>query len=143
MATSTPRLTQNDVLVLEVIRGEGEPHHLTAAEIFDRLRRRQHAVGFATVHRSLARLVELELVMHIDVPGLNAALYEYVRPPHSHFTCERCGETVDVSVTVPASVSDRAQAELGVQVTEATVFFRGMCTRCGEQAAQRRKLLER
>ncbi|MGP6157893.1 MAG: transcriptional repressor, partial [Vulcanimicrobiaceae bacterium] len=53
MATLTHRLTQNDALVLEAIRGEGEPHHLTAADIFDRLRRRHHTVGFATVHRSL------------------------------------------------------------------------------------------
>jgi Fur family ferric uptake transcriptional regulator/Fur family peroxide stress response transcriptional regulator len=140
MATLSHRLTQNDGLVLDVIRGEGEPHHLTAADIFDRLRRRQQAVGFATVHRALARLVELELVMRIDVPGLNAALYECARPAHSHFTCERCGETVDVGVTVPASLSHRAQEVLGVQVAEATVFFRGRCNRCSEHTAQRGEL---
>ena len=139
MALLPHRLTQNDALVLEVIRGEGEPHHLTAADIFERLRRAQHAVGFATVHRALARLVELELVMRIDVPGLNAALYEHARAAHSHFTCERCGETVDVGVTAPASVSNRAQEELGVRVAEAVVFFRGLCLRCAPASGARRK----
>ncbi|MFY9778902.1 MAG: transcriptional repressor [Candidatus Baltobacteraceae bacterium] len=142
MATLSHRLTQNDAVVLEVIRGEGEPHHLTAADIFDRLRRRHHAVGFATVHRALARLVELELVMRIDVPGRNAALYECARPAHSHFTCARCGETVDVGVTVPDSVADRAREILGAHVAEATVFFRGTCVRCRERPSPRAEVLD-
>jgi Fur family ferric uptake transcriptional regulator/Fur family peroxide stress response transcriptional regulator len=142
MASLTHRLTANDALVLEVMRGEGEPHHLTAADVFERLRRLRHAVGFATVHRALARLVELELIMRIEVPGLNAALYEHARPPHSHFTCKRCGETVDVDVTVPDALAERAQTELGVRVADATIFFRGLCAACGEHAAALRKPLE-
>ena len=86
-------LPSNYQTLLEVIEAAGHGKHLTAHEVWIRARERQPRIGFATVHRGLARLHETGAVLKIDVPGGGGAVYEPAASTHAHFRCRSCGAT--------------------------------------------------
>lgn len=128
--TSTERLPRNHWTVLTAIREAGNGTHLTAQDVFLRARAAQPKLGFATVHRALARLHELGLVLKLDVPGAASAVYEPATSPHAHFRCTRCGSIDDVDFAVPpdllAQLADRHRIEIEAEATT----FAGRCAGC-------------
>lgn len=68
------------------------PGHLSAEDVAGQLAEKGHAVGLATVYRTLDLLVESQLVVERDF-GEGFRRFEPARdePPHYHLTCEVCG----------------------------------------------------
>lgn len=67
--------------------------HLTAREIFDRLRRKQPNVSFDTVYRNLAILRDLHVVHQLDFrDGWSRYELNRQKDHHHHMVCLKCGE---------------------------------------------------
>lgn len=117
------RLTPQRRVVLSAFDGE----HLSAGEVYDRVRRELPSLARATAYNALSDLVEAGLLQIIEVKG--ARLYDTnLDPSHHHFHCRRCGGIYDVDV----------EGELGISgdeeftVDRRTVVFTGLCPRCAE-----------
>jgi Fe2+ or Zn2+ uptake regulation protein len=123
-------LPQNYRTVLDVVEQAGPGTHLTAQEIWVRARSRAPRLGFATVHRALARLHALGTVMKIGVPGEASAVYEPAASAHAHFRCSGCGDISDFDYTVPARARRELAERHGVAIEHETVTFAGRCARC-------------
>ncbi|HTW85152.1 MAG TPA: transcriptional repressor [Candidatus Sulfotelmatobacter sp.] len=131
MSTADPTdLAPNYRTLLEVVEEAGHGNHLTAQEIWLRARARQPRIGFATVHRGLARLHEQGAVMKIDVPGEASAVYEPAAPPHAHFRCATCGTIADLDFAVPAATRRALAERYGVAIEDEAVTFTGRCSTC-------------
>jgi Fe2+ or Zn2+ uptake regulation protein len=126
-------LPANYRTVLGVVEQAGMGTHLSAQDIWLRARTLQPRLGFATVHRSLARLVELGAVMKLDVPGTAGAVYEPGGSPHAHFRCTECGAIADFAFAVPADALRALAAEHHVAIDSETVTFTGRCQNCAER----------
>jgi Fe2+ or Zn2+ uptake regulation protein len=129
-ATARVRLPHNYFTILEAIHGVAEGAHLTAQDVFERARRAQPRLGFATVHRGLARLCDLGFVLKVDVPGASCAVYERATEAHAHFRCTHCGAISDVDFSVPAELLAALAARHGVEIAAESTTFAGRCASC-------------
>jgi len=86
------RWTRQREAVYEVIQQAEK--HLTAQEIYDRVRERLPGIAYATVYNALAYLQEAGLVRTLNVGG-GPTLYDRRTERHDHVVCRRCGKVVD------------------------------------------------
>jgi len=128
--SSDLRLPPNYQIVLDVVNDLGPGAHLCAQEIFGRARARQPRIGFATVHRSLARLSELGYVLKLDIPGAPSAIYEPATTPHAHFRCTACGTIADLEFALPEATRATIAAQHGMRIDHEAVTFAGLCGSC-------------
>ena len=111
---------------------------LTAREMADELRDRGHAVGVATVYRTLDLLTAMHLVQRLDVGG-GSARYEPALPDgehhHHHLVCDSCGRVTPFS----DERLERAIHDLGDRVDYRVgahdVVLRGTCPSCAKSAS--------
>jgi Fur family ferric uptake transcriptional regulator len=138
--TGQPRLPHNYELIREIVLAAGRGSHQTAGDIFQKARERRPAIGYATVHRGLARLCELGAILKIEIPSGDAAWYEPPAPTHAHLFCIRCAGLVDVDyVTSQRTLRLLAERE-GLRIAAADVTFRGLCRACTAVAANAAEL---
>ncbi|MDP9105016.1 MAG: transcriptional repressor [Candidatus Eremiobacteraeota bacterium] len=130
MARAGRSLSPNYQTVLDVIEHAGPGTHLSAYQIWERARKVKPRIGFATVHRGLARLHGSGGIMKIDLPGEASTFYEPLSHAHAHFRCSSCGSLKDLAYEVPTN----ALAELGRRhdctIDDASVYFSGRCAGC-------------
>jgi Fur family ferric uptake transcriptional regulator len=104
---------------------------LSAQEIHDELRRRERAVGLASVYRALDVMAGLGLVHRIDVSGV--ACYEPADPSgehHHHAICSTCGERAAFEDPELERLLERAGERLGYRVTGHDLVLHGSCPQC-------------
>jgi Fe2+ or Zn2+ uptake regulation protein len=124
------RLPRNYQTILDEVCDLPPGTHLTAADIHALARRKRPRLGFATVHRGLARLNELGYVLKVDVPGAASAVYERPAAPHAHFRCNRCGSITDIDFTVPHDLLAALAARHGLEIAAESTTFAGRCAGC-------------
>ena len=116
--------------MLELFRELGTHTHLSAADVYEKLRARGHEIGLATIHRGLTRLSAIGSLTRVSLPNAEAAVYELANMPHSHFTCEKCAAIMDVPYTLSVSEQEQLEQQLGVTVHSSTLSFSGICRNC-------------
>lgn len=104
---------------------------LTAQEIYDRAREQGHAVGIASVYRTLEMLTELDLVQQIHQPqGCQA--YGPALSGHKHFViCTDCGRLF--SFAGHEALEDlfkEVEKKSGYRVQEHWLQLFGLCEAC-------------
>jgi Fur family transcriptional regulator, ferric uptake regulator len=106
---------------------------LSANEIAHELRSSGHAVGVATVYRTLDLLESLKLVQRLDVGG-GGARYEPALPGgehhHHHLVCDRCGRVTPFEDPPLEKAIERLAGRLDYRVGEHDVILRGSCPDC-------------
>ena len=76
--------------------------HLTANEVFEKLKLRFPTVVLATVYNNLNKICEAGLIRNVSVEGMPDR-YDTIKK-HDHLVCKRCGRIVNVALedlTVP------------------------------------------
>lgn len=69
--------------------------HLTAEQIFQKLREEHPKVVLSTVYNNLNRLLEAELIRKVSIEGMPDRYDRVLK--HDHLVCRRCGRLADVS----------------------------------------------
>ncbi|MFZ5917446.1 MAG: Fur family transcriptional regulator [Chloroflexota bacterium] len=126
------RLTPQRVAVLRtLVADEG---HLTAEQIYERVRVDFPMTSLATVYKTLAILKEMGEVLELGFSdGSNR--YDGKRPrPHPHLICIRCRDVEDVDVATWESLSDSLVRQTGYHILSQRLDFFGICPRCQQQA---------
>lgn len=133
MTDAAPRVTPQRQAVLDVLRDA--PDHPTAAEVFDRVRRRLPGIGSATVYRSLALLVDTGQALELALGGGASARYDANVTRHDHVVCDLCGRATDVDSPLPGSTLAELGRSTGYQITGYDLQFRGRCPDCPTPAS--------
>ena len=84
-------MTKYEKEVFSIINNSHE--HLTAEQIFHKLREIHPKVVLATVYNNLSRLMEAELIRKVPVEGTSDR-YDRAEK-HDHLVCKRCGKLAD------------------------------------------------
>jgi Fe2+ or Zn2+ uptake regulation protein len=113
--------------VLDEVRGSD--NHLTAGEIFERVRRRDPRIGYGTVYRTLHLLAEHGLIQELTFAD-QASRYDGRVERHDHVHCLRCGVLLDVDVPVALIARHVASEQSGFDVTSHHTVFAGVCPAC-------------
>jgi Fur family ferric uptake transcriptional regulator len=124
------RMTGERRHILEHIFGAHT--HFEAEDLHTRLRSAGHRIARATVYRTLALLVEANIIRQVVAPPDSiSAHYELVHGlshQHEHLQCLDCGETIEVSDThVIEEGLRQVAAGMGFEMTDYTVRLVGRC----------------
>ena len=124
------RATRQRLGVLELLQSSGG--HLTALEVFRRLRPQQPRVSKKTIYEVLDSLVRTGLALCITDGG-EPYRYEAAKTPHYHARCRICGKLFDVAANADSQIRGRSPLPEGFRVEGINVTFRGVCSRCRDE----------
>ncbi len=102
--------------------------HLSADEVWARVRQRMPQISRATVYRNLQKLVRQGALTLVHL-GKRAVCFDVTLHPHDHFVCRVCGAVQDVPAdeaggTLPAALPQ------GSLVQGRSVTWYGVCVQC-------------
>ncbi len=118
--------TQRAEVLDEVRRSQS---HLTAGEIFERVRRRDPRIAYGTVYRTLHLLAEHGLIQELTFAD-QASRYDGRVERHDHVHCLECGVLLDVDVPVALMALHVAAEQSGFDVSSHHTVFSGRCPGC-------------
>jgi Fe2+ or Zn2+ uptake regulation protein len=127
------RATPQRLAVLAVL-GRAEGAHLSADDVWQRLREAGDQMDRSTVYRVLADLGGAGLLEEVRL-GDGIARFEIQEIAHHHAVCTRCGATEDVSVEAVRALSARLRRESGFVLGSHPLLLGGLCSGCAEAAA--------
>ena len=110
--------------------------HFTAAELVTAAQSARHAVGRATVFRTLDLLEGIGAVERLDLPNGDHAYVGCEPAHHHHVVCSRCGRTSEIDDAGLRSVVRDVARDTGFQVDDHRLELFGVCPDC--QAAEAR-----
>jgi Fe2+ or Zn2+ uptake regulation protein len=124
--------TAQRAAILAVVRDSQE--HLTAGEIFERVRRRDPRIAYGTVYRTLHLLAQHGLIQELTFAD-QASRYDGRVERHDHVHCLTCGVLLDVDVPVALIARHVAAEQSGFDITSHHTVFAGMCPACRSAAS--------
>ena len=130
---------QRAMILAEVQAAEG---HLTAGEIFERVRRKDPKIAYGTVYRSLHLLAQHGLIQELTFAD-QASRYDGRVERHDHVHCTSCGLLVDVDVPVALMARHVAEERTGFAITSHHTVFAGTCPACQRAEGQENRWTEK
>lgn len=115
--------------ILELIQADRKSH-LTAEEVFARLKINHPRLSVGTVYRNLHVLAAQGAIRALHM-GTGSDIYDGRTDPHYHLVCKRCGDISDIDGMVMADLETEAAKRSGsFQVENHSVEFYGLCGWC-------------
>lgn len=120
------RTGQREVILDEAFSRD---EHFTAEDLFDRVRRHSSEISRATVYRTLALLVEADLLREIDL-GESQTTYDpnfLGKPSHNHLVCVDCGRVVEFEDSHIETLNDCVTRRLGFRPVRQSLKIEATC----------------
>ncbi|MBE9372920.1 transcriptional repressor [Saccharopolyspora sp. HNM0983] len=112
--------------------------HAEADDVTAAVRERLGTVSKQAVYDVLNALTGAGLLRRVDVDARSAARYEIHRHDnHHHMVCRICGRLEDVPCAIGAAPCLDPADDLGFDVEEAELMFRGVCSTCRSPAERK------
>jgi Fur family peroxide stress response transcriptional regulator len=122
------RMTPQRMAVLKVLIGNEE--HLTAEQVYERVKPDFPMVSRATIYKTLSMLKEMGEVLEIDL-DTGFKHYDGRRiSSHPHLMCTNCEAIIDLEELNLTDLSQEVGQATGYQITKFQVNFFGICPRC-------------
>lgn len=122
------RLTRQRRAILDVFLSS--PQHLSVEELFNRVRRSEPGLGFATVYRTLKLLTRCGVAEERQFQG-GRSRYEPAAPEHhDHCICTQCGKILEFENPDIEALQEEAARRLGFHLTHHRMELYGLCAAC-------------
>lgn len=119
-------MTKNAKQILEIINASNE--HLSAEQIFFRLKESNPSVVLATVYNNLSTLYKQGLIRKISLEGLPDRYDNITR--HDHLICRYCGKLSDILLD---DLTEQLQKQLGVSMLSYDLKINYICEECSKK----------
>ncbi|MDD6070813.1 MAG: transcriptional repressor [Clostridiales bacterium] len=119
-------MTKNAEYILEIINTADE--HLTAEQIYLRLKEKNAKAVLATVYNNLSSLYEQGMIRKVSVEGFPDR-YDKVKR-HDHLVCRKCGKLSDIMLE---NLTKRLQKEVPVPILSYDLKINYICKECLEK----------
>lgn len=107
--------------------------HLSAEELFSKVKKRHKSIGLGTIYRNLGMLETMQKVKKLTISHgkVDKALYEVAAKPHHHVICRICNKIEDF-YEIPPSPTCKAGIEkmTGFKIENALINAFGLCEDC-------------
>ncbi len=114
---------------------ENEADHLSAEDVYLKVKDKAPEIGLATVYRTLELLAELKVVDKINF-GDGVARFdlrkEGAKHFHHHMVCMECGAVDEIEEDLLEDVERRVEKEFNFKILDHRLTFHGICHRCHE-----------
>ena len=117
-----------------------EQGHLSAEEIYYKVRKKYPSIGLATVYRTLEILAQMGIITKLDF-GDNRFRYELAekfsdKGHHHHLVCKKCNKIieyddfVDDEIVLIQKVENALSKKYGFKIDDHNIQFYGLCQKC-------------
>ena len=119
-------ITKNAEYILEIINSSNS--HLTAEQIYLRLKKKNKTVVQATVYNNLSALYQKGLIRKISVEGYPDRYDRTLR--HEHLVCRKCGKLSDIVLEDLTAV---LQKQVDIPMLSYDLKINYICDECLKQ----------
>lgn len=119
---------QRDQIVMEFFRS---PDHVTAEDLWARVRNTYPSIGLTTVYRTLKLLQDAGLAFERRFDR-NKSVFEFVAPGshHDHLVCIDCGAVVEFENAEIERLQEQVAKEHGFVLKSHRMELLGICPKC-------------
>ena len=128
------KVTPQRMLILSCLRHAN--HHITAAEVLERVRATYPYIDASTVYRTLASAKELRLVNDTRMGGGDTEFEWIGGDKHHHLICRVCGAATLLDSRYLDSVATALIAETGFAADLDHFAIFGICRECRARAGK-------
>ncbi len=112
--------------ILEILEASSHPH-LTAEDVYQRLREAGEEVGLATVYRVLTQFAEAGLVLRHNFEGGRAVFELNEGRHHDHMVCVECGKVFEFYDKEIEERQHRVAEKAGFAIDDHSLYLYGVC----------------
>jgi len=108
-----------------------ERRHMTAEQVFEKVKEINPIISRSTVFRILNVLSERGDILRVPVAD-GADCFDFTVSPHYHIRCVKCGEVSDVDMPYMEHIADGIKGLHGYKLLGHSILFSGLCPKCQE-----------
>jgi Fur family ferric uptake transcriptional regulator len=112
--------------------------HLSADELYDRVKKVMPRISLATVYRNLEILSEAGMIGKLEISGRQKR-FDYDIGEHDHIYCVQCHRVDNIELDRSLVERENIGAAKGYSVTGMRVEFLGICSSCLKKNEKARK----
>lgn len=124
----TPQRESTVIVLLE-----NEADHLSAEDVYLKVKEKAPEIGLATVYRTLELLAELKVVDKINF-GDGVARFDLRKEGaehfHHHLVCMECGAVDEIEEDLLGDVEAKVERDYNFKIMDHRLTFHGICHRC-------------
>jgi len=131
------RMTNQREMILKELKKSRE--HLSADELYERIRRIMPRISLATVYRNLEILSEAGIVAKLEIGG-RLKRFDYDVDPHDHIHCVSCNRVDNLHVAAMEQKSVDSTSLVnddGYTITGCRLEAYGLCPECQKQVKEK------
>jgi len=119
---------QRELILDYFLRARG---HVSAEDLYLKIRKKQPNIGFATVYRTLRLFAECGIAAERNF-GDGSTRYEASSSSehHDHLICNRCGAIIEFEDARIEALQEQVARERGFQMTSHRLELFGICAGC-------------
>ncbi len=121
------RMTNQREMILQEL--EKSKAHLTADELYERVKKSMPRISLATVYRNLEILSEAGIIAKLEVSGRQKRFDSDISE-HDHIFCLQCHRVDNFSLDREKLGFDSLEAVNGYTITGYRLEFVGLCQKC-------------
>ncbi len=122
------RLTPGRMMIVATI--EKSDHHISAEEIYTRVKAKYPRMNISTIYRTLELLERLGLVTETDLGEGRVRYHSAEKGHHHHLVCQKCGKITDLDETLLSHLKDVLREKYGFMADLRHLAIFGHCRRC-------------
>lgn len=118
--------------ILDILESQNSNHHMSAEDIYSKLKETGEEIGLATVYRVLTQFEEAGLIVrHHFETGQSVFELNYGEH-HDHLVCIKCGMVEEFYDDVIEKRQQEIAKEANFQMTDHALNIYGVCKLCGD-----------
>ena len=122
------RLTPQRLMVVEALHSVDQ--HISAEEIYAKVKEKYPYANISTVYRTLDLLKELGLVTEIDLGDGRIRYHPAEKGHHHHLICHNCGMIIDVPEEAFHSLIEKLDKDYQFEADLKHLAIFGVCKKC-------------
>ena len=131
------RMTNQREMILRELRKSRQ--HLSADELYDRVKRIMPRISLATVYRNLEILSEAGLIGKLEISGRQKR-FDFDISDHDHIYCVVCHKVDNLTIARNNVNTERLGAAAGYAITGYRVEIVGVCPACQKKEKSSEKI---
>jgi len=121
------RMTNQRETILKELRRSKQ--HLTADELYERVKKLLPRISLATVYRNLETLSDAGVIGKLEISGRQKR-FDYDVEEHDHIYCQNCNRVDNINLDRSLIGYASIASEKGYTITGYRVEFVGFCPAC-------------
>ncbi len=106
-------------------------HHVSAEELYDKLKKKDYGIGLATVYRTLNIFSSCGLAQQRQFgDGQSRYEHEVDHGHHDHLLCQQCGKITEFENKHIEELQEEVAREMGYMVFTHKLELHGLCPDC-------------